>query len=64
MHVECAFGSLYHRLVDILFEVSLGTELLKGAVSSCHSSEGLANPETSGTGSDSNLSSKFCVSER
>mgnify|MGYP006188092779 FL=1 len=38
--------------------------VLKGAVSSCHSSEGLANPETSGTGSDSNLSSKFCVSER
>ena len=38
--------------------------VLKGAVSSCHSVEGLANPETSGTGSSSDLSCKFCVSER
>ena len=38
--------------------------MLKGAVSSCHSSEGLANPETSGTSSDSDLSCKFCVSGR
>ena len=33
--------------------------VLKGDVSSCHSSEGFANPETSGTGSDSDLSCKF-----
>ena len=38
--------------------------VLKGAVSSCYSSEGLASPETSGIGSSSDLSCKFCVSER
>ena len=40
------------------------SSVLKGAVSSCLSSEGSANPETSGTGSNSNLSNKFCVAER
>jgi uncharacterized membrane protein len=38
--------------------------VLKGDVSSCHSFEGLANPEASGTRSSSDLSCKFCVPEK
>jgi hypothetical protein len=40
----------YHQLIPLLPSVDTNINMVKGAVSSLHSVEGLANPEIHGTG--------------